>query len=215
MPDFVPILTRRRLVAGAAALAALPAQAAAPGDGRLAFAVFRNGVKVGEQAMSFVRSGGLLTVTSRALMTVKLGPLPVYRYDHRSKEQWRDGRFERLETSTSSNGEREAVTARRSGEALSIQTASGAIQAPADAAPLSHWNPEAFAGPLFNPQTGEMLKVSARKGAAGDAPGNARAATHWVVRGAASIDDWYDSDGVWEALRGVLKDRSIMEYRRA
>jgi hypothetical protein len=40
------------------------------------------------------------------------------------------------------------------------------------------------------------------------------AANHWAVRGEAEIDDWYDANGQWQALRGKLDDGSMMEYRR-
>ena len=37
---------------------------------------------------------------------------------------------------------------------------------------------------------------------------------HWAVRGDAEIDDWYDTDGSWAALKGKLEDGSTMEYKR-
>jgi hypothetical protein len=48
-----------------------------------------------------------------------------------------------------------------------------------------------------------MLKVTA-----------ARKGDTWSVRGEAEIDDTYDESGVWTALRGKLKDGSMIEYRR-
>jgi hypothetical protein len=32
--------------------------------------------------------------------------------------------------------------------------------------------------------------------------------------GESQIDDWYDSAGEWVALRGKVKDGSVLEYRR-
>lgn len=212
--------TRRDLVALAAASLAAPALAgpawaAAPGDGRLVFAVFRNGGRIGAHTMTFSRASGLLRVETRMSAVVRLGPIPVFRYEHSAEEVWRDGRFERLQSATSTNGRREHVLAQRADGAVVIETGAGRVRAPAEAAPLTHWNPAVFQGPLFNPQTGKLLKLSARRSmAALPAPASGQGA-RWSLRGEADIDDWYDVGGVWAALRGKLTDGSTMEYRRA
>ena len=36
----------------------------------------------------------------------------------------------------------------------------------------------------------------------------------WQIRGEAEIDDFYDAQGNWLALKGKLEDGSRMEYRR-
>ena len=58
--------------------------------------------------------------------------------------------------------------------AVHLQTQRG----PADAMPLSHWNPASFGKPLFNQQEGKMLKVRCTQVGPG----------HWSVRGDAEID---------------------------
>ena len=210
------MLDRRRLVCAATLLIAPKAWAASPSDGRLRFDVFRSGKRVGEHMMSFTRSGAALIIATEASMLVSLGPIPAFRYAHRAREEWRDGRFWTLETSTSSNGKRESVQAQRNEGEVRIETRSGALTAPANASPLTHWNFGVLDGPLFNPQTGRNLKVVARRrpGASADPVAGGQPATGWSLRGEAEIDDWYDGAGVWLALRGRLPDRSIMEYRR-
>jgi hypothetical protein len=207
--------TRRAVLGVAAALAATPALAVPPPGGRLRFSVFRNDARVGDHQLSFVRDGSVLKVTTDVTMSLRLGPVPVFRYAHHAVETWRDGRFERLETSTATNGRRELVRAARDGAGLRIETAHGVATAPAGAAPLTHWNSAALSGPLFNPQTGKLLKVGVSRHAGERLPGSAEPATRWALRGDAEIDDWYDADGVWAALRGRLPDRSTMAYRRA
>ena len=137
-------------------------------------------------------------------MVVRLGPVPIYRYRHHAVERWTGGRLASLDTTTNANGKAQTVTARPGEGGLVIETGKGRIVGPADAAPLTHWNTAAFAGPLFNPQEGKMLKVRTARAEAG----------HWTIRGEAEIDDFYDPDGVWSGLRGKLKDGSTMEYRR-
>lgn len=198
------MIDRRLLLA--AGLAALPALAlaATPASRRLTFSVLRNGTKIGEHVMSFAGDPASPTVTTEVRMTVKLGPVPVFRYRHHAVERWTRGRFVSLETTTDSNGKAERVSARRTEAGVTIETAKGAITGPSGVRPFTHWNPEVFSGPLFNPQEGKLLKVTARKVSAG----------HWTVRGEAEIDDFYDEAGVWTALKGKLEDGSKIEYRR-
>ncbi|HEX5378271.1 MAG TPA: DUF6134 family protein [Phenylobacterium sp.] len=205
--DLGALSRRRILAAGLAVIAPGPALAALPPPRRLAFTVFRNGVKVGEHAMTFAGEAGSQVVTTEVQMRVKLGPVPVYRYVHQAVERWSAGRFSSLETATDANGKREKVEARRTATGVAIDTGGRRIAAPANALPFTHWNRDGFGGPLFNPQEGKLLRVVATRKASGSG-------TQWSVRGEAEIDDWYDEAGVWSALRGRLKDGSTMEYRR-
>lgn len=209
-------VNRRALICIAPILLASRAWAAPPAGGRLRFEVFRNGRRIGEHAMTFTRSSPGLLVVTEVSMVVRVGPVTLLRYAHQAREEWREGRFLALHSSTSTNGKRETVTARRLDDAVNIETCSGRLTAQSDASPLTHWNADVLGGPLFNPQTGRVLKVVASRfpneslpSAVGPAPG-----TLWSLRGEAEIDNWYDRAGVWSALRGRLPDKSVMEYRK-
>ena len=199
-----PDLSRRLILLGGLALAApTPLWAAAPASRKLAFAVSRNGTHVGEHHMSFSGDPASPVVTTDVDMVIKLGPVPVYKYKHHAVERWTGGRFAGLETSTNGNGKLQKVIARRTDAGVVIESGKGRITGPANAAPFTHWNPDVFGKPLFNPQEGKMLKVTAaRKGAT------------WSIRGEAEIDDTYDAEGVWSALSGKLEDGSRMQYKR-
>jgi hypothetical protein len=208
---------RRSLLGFGLALLAPGALRAAPAGGRLAFAVYRNGTQIGEHRMSFVGDPGAQVITTDVAMTVKLGPVPIYRYRHRAVERWAGGSFAALESATDGNGKRQSVNATRTASAVMIETTKGEITAPANALPLTHWNPQAMAGPLFNPQEGKMLHVTAARGGRETivlADGRSVQATCWSLRGEAEIDDFYDPSGTWVGLRGKLADHSRVEYRR-
>lgn len=197
-------LTRRALIGAAPLLVGLPtALQAAPRA--LTFAVFRNGQKIGEHAMTFTQDGTSTVARSDVAMSVRLGPVPVYKYRHSATERWQDDRFASLETSTNGNGKRQTVSAEATRGGVLIQTLKGSLRAAADTSPLTHWNPRALRGPLFNPQDGKLLKVQVAQAGPG----------HWTIRGDAEIDDFYDAAGVWKSLRGRLEDGSQIEYRRA
>ena len=96
------------------------------------------------------------------------------------------------------------MVAERTGGGIRVDCPSGKTTLSADTNPMNHWNQQIFAGPLFNPQTGKLMKVRTARVAPG----------HWTIRGEAEIDDFYDESGAWQSLTGKLDDGSKVEYRR-
>ncbi len=89
--------------------------------------------------------------------------------------------------------------------------------APADTLPLTHWNRFAYQGPLFDPQTGKMVKetlVSRSDDMIQLADGSSVKATRWSVTGDGVMDDYYDAAGVWTGLHVKVQDGSHVEYLR-
>jgi hypothetical protein len=199
-----PPLSRRGILAVGLILPLMPRLArAAPRS--LTFAVFRNGTKIGEHHVSFAGEGSDLVATTDATMTVKIGPVPVFKYHHRALEKRNDGLFASLETTTVTNGKDEHVTAERTGGGVRIDCTYGKTTLAPDCNPMTHWNPQIFGGPpLFNPQTGKIMKVRTAK----------VTPNHVTIRGEAEIDDFYDETGAWQSLTGKLDDGSRVEYHR-
>lgn len=209
----------RRLLLAAGALAAVPAPvlAAPPPSRRLAFTVLRNGERIGEHRMTFSGDVASPTVSTEVDMTVKLGGVTVYRYRHTAREVWADGRFESLESVTDATAGDRKVSARRTPSGVLIRTGRREVLAPAGTSPLTHWNPRVLTGRLFNPQEGDLVRITAApKGVRPVilADGRSIEAQVWSLRGEAEIDNWYDRAGVWTGLKGRLKDGSVIEYRR-
>ncbi len=184
----------------------------------LAFQVWRGGQQIGRHAVSFHGGDQDFTVAILAEMLVKLGPIPVYHYHHQATEVWRGGKFYSLQSQTVATGSRQQVSAVASDNAVVISTQGGhSVRAPADAHPLTHWNPAVLDGPLFNPQTGEMVRerVSRTPDQTAElANGRNIEATRYALVGQADITDWYDEEDVWAALRGKAPDGSYIDYRR-
>ena len=197
------LVGRRELILGGMGLALVPGAALAV-PARLAFQVFRNGSKVGEHVVAFTGDDSARTATTNVNMTVKIGPVPVYKYKHQAIEKWIDVKWASCDTTTNGNGKVTTVAARQMGGYVQINGPAGAVRGPANALPFSHWNQGNFGKPLFNQQEGKMLKVTCTQVGAG----------HWQVRGEAQIDDFYDAAGNWTGLKGKLEDGSDMEYRR-
>ncbi|MGZ3404020.1 MAG: DUF6134 family protein [Phenylobacterium sp.] len=203
MPQF-PALSRRAVLAAGLILPLAPRLAmAAPKS--LTFAVFRNGTKIGEHRVAFAGDEANLTATTDAVMTVKLGPVPVFKYHHHAVEKHSGGAFASMETVTTTNGKDERVACERTAGGLHMDCTYGKTVLSADTNPMNHWNEQIFTGaPLFNPQTGKILKVRVAKVTPG----------HVTIRGETEIDDFYDEAGAWQSLTGKLDDGSKVEYRR-
>lgn len=209
-----PVLSRRGLIAasaGALTTLVLPTPSlAAPASAR--FRVFRKGQQIGTHTVSVSGAGGDLTAVMEAELTVKIGPITALRYKHAATEVWKGGRFSSLKSRTDSNGKIETVDAR----GVAIESSHGRFTAPAGAVPFSHWNRACMSAPLFNPQTGKVMRllVTPRgEGSVATASGSIRA-TRYSITGEAKVEDWYDASGAWAALSGTVKDGSVLEYRR-
>jgi hypothetical protein len=215
-------LTRRGALGTALAFAACrragAAAASLPPRNALAFQVCRNGSTIGTHRLDFTQSAGALTVNIDAAFRVGLGFITFYRYHHRGVEQWRDGRFQSLDTETDDNGRQFRVRAQRVGAGILIQATDLRDQiVPAEALPLTHWAVAAMSAPLFNPQTGKLLRETVKpqgRAMVTLADGSPIEATGYALAGEAPIHDWYDKRQVWAALDARGADGSAITYRR-
>lgn len=210
--------TRRALLTAGALLAVpTPLLAAPPANRRLVFSAVRNGVRIGEHRMSFSGDAASPTISTEVEIAIKIGSVTVYNYRHTAREVWEDGRFESLETVTDATAGDRKVSARRTADGVLIRTGRREVLAPAGTAPLTHWNPRVLTGRLFNPQEGNLARITASP--KGLRPvtlpdGRSLEVQIWSLRGEAEIDNWYDRNGVWTGLNGRLVDGSRIEYRR-
>jgi hypothetical protein len=210
--------TRRALLTAGALLAVpTPLLAAPPANRRLVFSAARNGVRIGEHRMTFSGDADSPTISTEVEIAIKIGSVTVYNYRHTAREVWEDGRFESLETVTDATAGDRKVSARRTADGVLIRTGRREVLAPAGTAPLTHWNPRVLTGRLFNPQEGNLARITASpKGLRPVtlADGRSLEVQVWSLRGEAEIDNWYDRNGVWTGLNGRLVDGSRIEYRR-
>jgi hypothetical protein len=205
MPNAQVLLSRRLILAGGLVLPLAPRLVMAATPRNLSFAVFRNNSHIGEHHIAFTAGdGGAVTATTDALMTVKIGPVPVFKYHHHAVETRRDGQFATLETATTTNGKAERVEAERTDGAVRVDSATGKATLASNVNPLTHWNPKIFEAPLFHPQTGKMLKIRTVR----DGP------NRWLLHGEVEMENTYDESGAWLAAKAKADDGSTIEYRR-
>lgn len=214
-------LSRRRLIAGSAALIAAPMAAIAATETRpnaLVFDVMRNGSRIGHHTVQLQPANGTLVARVNVEIAVGLGPIILYRYTHTVRETWREGEFVSMESETNDDGTRHRVQADRRDNGVVVRTGDGKSEVmPADTIPLTHWNYRCMSAPLFNPQTGKRVapQVQPRgQDTVALSDGRSVRATRYSLSGDVVLDDWYDTARAWTALRSTGTDGSAIAYVR-
>ena len=216
------MLDRRLFLGGACASLCLPEAASAnlriPEGGRLAFSVLREGSDIGAHVVTFARSGDEVTVQVAIDLVVRLGPVPVYRYEHRATEIWNGAAFRSLDAQTNDDGKRLTVKAQRLANAVTVESSNkGNYDAPANALPSTHWNRRMLDGPFFNTQTGELLSnaVTPRGSTTVEtSSGRKINVRRFEIVGPITLESWYDDQQTWAGLQFTGKDGSQIVYTR-
>ena len=216
------MLDRRHFLGGTCASLVLPQTASAnirvPEGGRLAFAVLRVGSDIGEHVVAFERAGEGWTIAVAIDLAIKLGPVPVFRYEHRATERWSGAGFQSVEAQTNDDGKRLTVKARRLASAIGVEsTGQGNYEAPAAALPSTHWNRRMLDVPFFNTQTGQLMSsaVTPRGGGAVEtASGRKINVRRFEIAGPITLETFYDEQQTWAGLQFKARDGSQILYKR-
>ena len=216
------MLDRRLFLGGACASLWLSEAASAnprtPDGGRLAFSVLREGADIGAHVVTFARNGDDLTIRVAIDLVVRLGPVPLYRYEHRATEIWNGTSFRSLEAQTNDDGKRMTVKAQRLANAVSVESSNkGTYEAPANALPSTHWNRRMLDGPFFNTQTGELLSNAVTPRGATTVEtvsGRKISVRRFEIVGLIKLETWYDDQQTWAGLQFKGQDGSQIVYKR-
>ncbi len=216
------MLDRRHFLGGACAslwLSDARAAAAPVVDGaQLAFSVLREGREIGAHTLTFARMGDVSNIQVAIDLVVKLGPVPVYRYEHRATEIWNGANFASIEAVTTDNGKRMTVKAQRLAKAVSVESSmQGHYEAPANALPSTHWNRRMLDGPFFNTQLGDLMSnaVTPRGATTVEtASGRKINVQRFEIAGQLTLESWYDDQQTWAGLQFKGQDGSQIVYRR-
>ncbi len=186
------------LIAGPQAWA-LPSRAALPGKAqRLDFTVLRNGDQIGHDIISLDPQGDTLTVDVETHIVVRVAFVPVYRFEHKGSEIWRDGRLVGLISRTDDDGTKHQLAVRGEGAGLRIDCDGKTSDSGQALIPASLWNIDLVRqSVLLNTLDGTQMNVRVED--LGPEPVEARHATiqarHYRVSGGLTRELWYADDG--------------------
>lgn len=160
---------------------------------------------------------GVAAVASDASFEVKLLGWSAYRYEHHSRERWRDGCLAALDAHTD-DGKREHVRGERGGSEFTVQ-ADGTKQTVALAGcvmSFAYWNPALRTQrQLLDPGTGRFVTVDLSPLARTtiDTDKGAVQATGWRIEGLPfPIDVWWSGDD-WVGLDAAVQGGRRLSYR--
>ena len=222
MDRMIAIVDRRRFLGGAGAsllaTGAANASILAPPGNRLAFSVLREGKEIGTHTLIFARNGDVWTIQVAIDLLIKLGPVPLFRYEHRATEIWNGASFASVEAQTNDDGARTTLRAQRGPDAVIVGSSQqGKYDAPANALPSTHWNRRMLDGPFINTQTGQLMKSAVSPRGAGvveTASGRSVSVRRYEIAGPPVLETWYDERLTWTGLQFKARDGSQVIYKR-
>lgn len=185
----------------------------------LVFEVSFDGRKLGTHRYELTPTGNALQVRSLARLRYRLAFVPLFRYDHDAREEWRDGCLVGLQATTNDDGERFEVSAQRTGDQLDIQrrkpTAEQEQLQARCPATFAYWHrPQLERARLLNAQTGRMEPVSFEPTGTDKVDGVAANCFQLTTGEGAVLRLWYaQEDDRWLRLE-TRRDSGTLVYRR-
>jgi len=201
----------RRALAGLGLAAPAWAQGQLPAPQDYRWKVVRNGSEIGSHTVTFRRDGDTLTALSEVLVAPRVLGVVVYRFEHRYTEVTRGERLVSVRSRLNRNGTLVEVEADAQAGGIAVRGPAGALRLPADAAPLSWWQPRRFGGavPIFGTTTGSLMQLRWTRGVL---PGGG---TSWHCEGEVDARLGYDAQGRWIAYSVIGDDGSTVSYSAA
>lgn len=185
-------------------------------DQTLAFTVLRDGEPVGTHTVDIRQGEAGTTVEIDTKVVVKIAMIPVYRFEHRGSERWRNGHLAELVSQTNDDGTRHTLDVRDTDPDSLVVVGDGARSSVGrEIVPASLWNRATITQTvLLNTLDGHRMPVTVRDQGSETVTvqGLPRPARHYSLSGELQRDLWYDESGqlVQVAFKG--KDDSDIRY---
>lgn len=218
-----PRFDRRRCLASLAAcgfsatVGGRAARAAALPEDRF-FAIFRKGERIGTHRVTFAAANGGLVVRHAIDVLVTLAFIPVYRFEQRVEDLWRDGRLVATDAETDENGRRSTVRVRERAGRLVCEGPRGVRDAPLGTMnDLSYWNVAIVRQRgVIDCQKGELEPLALEGGERDQVTvaGRPVAARRWRMNSEAERggEVWYDEAG--RIVKAIVRTRGeVLDYR--
>lgn len=180
------------------------------------FRVLLDDTPIGYHQVNIDRENNRKTVHTQASFDVRFLFIPVYTYNHETRESWEDGCLVNINSTTDDNGDNFFISSTEKNSALTIETREGKTSIDGCVRTFAYWDPELLkSGRLLNTQTGEYQTVSIEDLGTGKLAIDDQAlqARHFrlSVEGM-TIDLWYTMDLHWLALESTTESGAVLRY---
>lgn len=186
------------------------------GDKSWKFRVLLDDTPIGYHQVSINRENNRKTVHTQASFDVRFLFIPVYSYNHETRESWQDGCLVNINSTTDDNGDNFFISGKEDNRVLAIETREGRTSIDGCVRTFAYWDLELLrSGRLLNTQTGEYQQVSIEDLGAGNfsIDDQQLEARHFrlSVEGM-TIDLWYTMDLHWLALESTTESGAVLRY---
>lgn len=180
------------------------------------FRVMLDDTPIGYHKVNVDRIDNTKTVHTRADFDVRILFIPVYSYEHETRERWEDNCLVDISSTTDDNGDNYFISSIKKEDRLAVETRNGTTSLGGCVRTFAYWDVDLLNSQrLLNTQTGEYEPVSVSDMGTGlltidDEQIEAR---HFrLVAEELTIDLWYTKDMHWLALESVTESGAVLRY---
>ncbi len=180
------------------------------------FTVWLDDTPIGYHQVKIENKNNSKTVHTQADFDVRFLFVPVYSYEHETRERWVDDCVVGITSSTNDNGEDYFINSSQREQQLAVETKNGKTSLDGCIRTFAYWDIELLDSErLLNTQTGEYQSVSVTDMGTGllEVDDEQIAARLFrLVAEALTIDLWYTEDMRWLALESVTESGAVLRY---
>ncbi len=180
------------------------------------FRVMLDDTPIGYHKVDVNRMDNTKTVHTRANFDVRILFIPVYSYEHETRERWEGDCLVDISSRTDDNGDNYFISSMQQEQQLAVETRSGTRSLDGCVRTFAYWDVNLLKSErLLNTQTGEYEPVSVTDLGTGmlSIDGEQIEARHYrLYADGLSIDLWYTKDMHWLALESVTESGAVLRY---
>lgn len=178
------------------------------------FKVFRNGSEIGYHTVTVSQDEDRTVADIEIFLEVGIGPIVLYRFQHKNREIWEGGQFVSFSSETDNDGDPYRITAtrRQDGIFVSRDHDEDFLIEGFDAIPTTYWNADTIrTRRMIDTQKGRLMEFDVLQGGwqmVGVQDGSVEA-QKFDIAGDLNMTLWYDRTGAWTKLSFPFKGDSF------
>ncbi len=180
------------------------------------FRVWLDDTPIGYHQVSINNDSNRKTVQTVAKFDVRFLFIPVYSYNHETRELWENGCLVNISSKTDDNGDDYFINSNQQEKQLALETQDGATKLDGCVRTFAYWDIDLLKGErLLNTQTGEYQAVTMTDMGTGklSIDEDQIEARHFrLVIENMTIDLWYTKEMRWLALESVTESGALLRY---